>query len=156
MTGNQTGHPAPGGGRSKTERHDRLRAHYRRLILWTLQAWLTMFYLGAGYAKLTQPMDLLTVLMTWPGLVDPVTVRLLGALDIILACCFIAPLFSSASRSPPRGTLMTIMAVSLFFLIFHISERNVSLALTNAVLIASAGMILFHRARRAPAQEDRR
>lgn len=33
----------------------RLRRHQTNLALWTLQGWLAMFYIGAGYAKLTEP-----------------------------------------------------------------------------------------------------
>ena len=146
MTRNRVRYPANRGAGSQTPRHGRLRAHYRHLTLWTLQAWLTMFYLGAGYAKLTQPTDLLGVLMTWPGLVDPALVRILGVLDVVLGVCLIPALFSLAPpRSVPRWILTIIMGLSLGFFVFHASERNIALVLTNALLIASSGLVLWAR-----------
>ena len=36
---------------------------YRNLGLWTFQGWIAMFFIAAGYAKLTVSMDTLTP--TW-------------------------------------------------------------------------------------------
>ena len=39
-----------------TPARSRLAASYRNLTLWTLQGWLAMFFIAAGYAKLSEPM----------------------------------------------------------------------------------------------------
>ena len=49
---------------------DRTLATWRNLALWTLQGWIAMFFIAAGYAKLTESMDNLVTLMGWPALVS--------------------------------------------------------------------------------------
>lgn len=41
----------------------RSRAAYKNIALWTLQGWLAMFFIAAGYAKLTESMTNLITLM---------------------------------------------------------------------------------------------
>ncbi|KAK0350588.1 hypothetical protein LTR94_028423, partial [Friedmanniomyces endolithicus] len=45
----------------------RSRAAYKNITLWTLQGWTAMFFIAAGYAKLTEPMTNLITLMGWPA-----------------------------------------------------------------------------------------
>ena len=45
----------------------RSRAAYKNIALWTLQGWLAMFFIAAGYAKLTESMTNLITLMGWPA-----------------------------------------------------------------------------------------
>jgi Fe-S cluster assembly ATP-binding protein len=56
----------------------RLRQSYRNLTLWTLQGWLSMFFLAAGWAKATEPLPTLVQLMSWPALVPAEMVQGLG------------------------------------------------------------------------------
>ena len=72
----------------------RLNASYRNLTLWTLQGWIAMFFIAAGYAKLSEPMTNLVELMRWPALAAPNMVRGLGVAEIILAVLVLAPLVS--------------------------------------------------------------
>ena len=57
----------------------RSRAAYRNIALWTLQGWIAMFFIAAGYAKLTEPMSNLIALMGWPAVAPVNMVRGLGA-----------------------------------------------------------------------------
>ena len=68
----------------------RLNASYRNLTLWTLQGWLAMFFVAAGYAKLSEPMANLVELMKWPALVAENMVRGLGVAEIVLAVLVLA------------------------------------------------------------------
>ena len=68
-----------------TPARSRLAASYRNLTLWTLQGWLAMFFIAAGYAKLSEPMTNLVELMKWPALVAENMVRGLGVAEIALA-----------------------------------------------------------------------
>ncbi|MBW8304028.1 MAG: DoxX family protein, partial [Brevundimonas sp.] len=72
----------------------RLVASYRNLTLWTLQGWIAMFFIAAGYAKLSEPMSNLVDLMKWPALVSDNLVRGLGVAEIVLAVLILAPLVS--------------------------------------------------------------
>ena len=46
-----------------TNHQARARADYLNIALWTFQGWIAMFFIAAGYAKLSEPMENLIVLM---------------------------------------------------------------------------------------------
>ena len=72
----------------------RSRAAYRNIALWTLQGWIAMFFIAAGYAKLTEPMTNLINLMGWPAVAPENMVRGLGVVEMILALGVLSPLIS--------------------------------------------------------------
>lgn len=109
---------------------------YRHLFLWVLQTWLAMFYLGAGYTKLSQPRDMLALMMTWPARVDVGLLHLIGWVEIGLALGVVAPLISWSIFRP----LLLIGATGLlidagFMAVFHAFERDSYLALLNGLLL---------------------
>ena len=126
----------------------RLNASYRNLTLWTLQGWIAMFFMAAGYAKLSEPMANLVDLMRWPALVAPNMVRGLGLAEIILAVLVLAPLVSWKHGRPllvmAAGGLL---ALEVVMLAIHATGMDVGPALTNLVLIAMTAPVLWKRAR---------
>ena len=78
----------------------RLCSTYKNLGLWTFQGWIAMFFIAAGYAKLTESMENLTVLMHWPALASVNFVRGLGVVEIVLALMVLSPPGVVALRSP--------------------------------------------------------
>ena len=78
----------------------RLDANARNLALWTLQGWLAMFFIAAGYAKLTEPMTNLINLMGWPAVAPENMVRGLGVVEIVLALGVLTPLISWRAFRP--------------------------------------------------------
>ena len=126
----------------------RLNASYRNLALWTLQGWIAMFFMAAGYAKLSEPMANLVDLMRWPALVAPNMVRGLGLAEIILAVLVLAPLVSWKHGRPllvmAAGGLL---ALEVVMLAIHATGMDVGPALTNLVLIAMTAPVLWMRAR---------
>jgi len=123
------------------------RAHlYRRLSLWVLQTWLALFYIAAGYAKLTQPQDTLALLMVWPGRVDLAWVQVVGWAETTLALALLAPLISWPRlrfvlllAAPALMVEATVMAV------FHAFEGSPGLAGVNALLIAMSLAVVVGR-----------
>jgi hypothetical protein len=134
--------------RTLSPARSRLNASYRNLTLWTLQGWLAMFFVGAGYAKLTEPMANLIDLMRWPALVAPNMVRGLGLAEILLALLALAPLVSWKQGRP-----LLVMAVSgllgleVVMLGLHMVGGDVGPAVTNLILIAMTAPVLWYRAR---------
>ena len=126
----------------------RLVASYRNLTLWTLQGWLAMFFVAAGYAKLTEPMTNLIELMRWPALVSDNMVRGLGVAEIGLAVLLLAPLVSWKHGRPLLITAAAgLLALETIMLGVHAIGLEGGLALTNLVLIAMTAPVLWHRAR---------
>ena len=126
----------------------RVAATRRNLTLWTLQGWLAMFFIAAGYAKLSEPMTNLVELMKWPALVEENMVRGLGLAEIILAGLVLAPLVSWKHGRPLLVTAATgLLALEAFMLVLHAAGLDLGLAATNVVLIAMTAPVLWYRAR---------
>ena len=131
--------------RSTTPR-DRTIATWRNLTLWTLQGWIAMFFIAAGYAKITESMDNLIVLMNWPALVSESFVRGVGLAEIVLAIGVLAPL---ASWTFGRPILMVatagLIALETIMLGVHAIGGDISLAIVNVFLLAITVPVLIGR-----------
>ena len=131
-----------------TPARSRLAASYRNLTLWTLQGWLAMFFIAAGYAKLSEPMANLVELMRWPGLVAGNMVRGLGVAEIVLAVLVLAPLVSWKHGRPLLVMAASgLLALETIMFAVHAAGLEAGLALTNVVLIAMTAPVLWMRAR---------
>ena len=126
----------------------RLNASYRNLTLWTLQGWLAMFFIAAGYAKLSEPMVNLVELMRWPAFAPEDMVRGLGLAEIVLAVLLLAPLVSWKHGRPLLVVAASgLLALELVMLGVHGLALEGGLALTNLVLIAITAPVVWLRAR---------
>ena len=126
----------------------RLHANYRNLALWTFQGWLAMFFIAAGYGKMTESMDNLIALMTWPALVAEPLVRGLGVAELLLALGVLSPLVSWKIGRPILLAAATgLLAIETVMLGVHVIGVDLGLSLVNIFLIAITVPIL--RGRRA-------
>ena len=124
----------------------RSRAAYANIALWTLQGWIAMFFIAAGYAKLTESMENLTVLMHWPAMASVNFVRGLGVVEIVLALMVLSPLVSWRFGRPLLLTASVgLLALQTIMLILHATELDVGLALTNLFLIAITAPVFWFR-----------
>ncbi|WP_395945021.1 DoxX family protein [Brevundimonas sp.] len=124
----------------------RLSRFYRHLALWVLQSWLAMFYIAAGYAKLTQPQDMLAVLMTWPADASLRTIQLIGWAELLLATAMIAPLASwSLLRRPMLVAAVCLMAEATLMAIYHASTHHAGHVVTNAALATMSLLVVVGR-----------
>ncbi len=140
----------PAGRPALTPAQLRLRANYRNLALWTLQGWVAMFFLAAGYAKLSEPMDNLVALMTWPAYASESLVRGLGLVEVVMALGLLAPLASwKRGRWPLLISAAGLIALQTVMLTIHAAGLDIGLALTNMVLLAMTIPVLLGR-RTAP------
>ena len=131
-----------------TPARSRLFASYRNLSLWTLQGWLAMFFVAAGYAKLTEPMVNLVQLMTWPARVPDNLVRGLGIVEIVLAVLMLAPVVSWKHGRPLMLTAAAgLLALEVVMLAVHALGLEVGPAVTNVILIAMTVPVLWFRGR---------
>lgn len=123
-------------------------AGYRNLSLWTLQGWAAMFFFAAGYAKLTEPMNNLIALMTWPGLVSDSLVRGVGLVEMALAIGMLAPLASwKLGRWPLLVSAAGLVGLETIMLVLHAVTLDWGLAVTNLILLAITVPVLLGRRR---------
>ena len=124
----------------------RAKSDYLNLTLWTFQGWIAMFFIAAGYAKLTESMENLTVLMHWPALASVNFVRGLGVVEIVLALMVLSPLVSWRFGRPLLLTASVgLLALQSIMLILHAMELDIGLALTNLFLIAITAPVFWFR-----------
>jgi hypothetical protein len=119
---------------------------FANLALWTLQGWIAMFFVAAGYAKLTEPMDNLALLLRWPEQASITLVRGVGIVEIVLALGMLMPLLSwKIGRWPLLVSAIGLVVLETAMLGVHIIGSDISLALTNAVLLAITIPVLLGR-----------
>ncbi|MFA4938924.1 DoxX family protein [Brevundimonas sp.] len=126
----------------------RSRAAYANIALWTLQGWIAMFFIAAGYAKLTEPMTNLINLMGWPAVAPENMVRGLGVVEIVLAIGVLSPLISWRMGRPLLMTAATgLVVLESTMLIVHALSQDFGLAAVNGVLLAFTVPVLLGRRR---------
>ena len=126
----------------------RSRAAYRNIALWTLQGWIAMFFIAAGYAKLTEPMTNLINLMGWPAVAPENMVRGLGLVEVVLALGVLSPLISWRVGRPLLLTAATgLVLMEAAMLAIHAVNHDIALATVNAVLLAFTVPVLLGRRR---------
>lgn len=124
----------------------RARQTYRNMGLWTLQGWIAMFFIAAGYAKLSESMDNLVTLMAWPALVSPAFVRGVGIAEIVLALGILAPLVSWKVGRPLLMVAATgLVVLETVMLGVHALGGDFGLAVVNFILLGMTIPVLWGR-----------
>jgi hypothetical protein len=125
---------------------NRVAQTYRNLTLWTFQGWIAMFFIAAGYAKLTESLDNLITLMGWPALVPEPFVRGLGIAEIILALGMLAPLVSWRMGRPLLMVAAFGLAVlEVVMLGVHALGGDIGLSIVNLILLGLTVPVLWGR-----------
>lgn len=124
----------------------RNRAAYANIALWTLQGWIAMFFIAAGYAKLTEPMTNLITLMGWPAVAPENMVRGLGVVEVVLALGVLSPLLSWRLFRPILLTsAVGLVVLETVMFGVHALSQDIGLAVVNAILLAITVPVLLGR-----------
>lgn len=117
------------------------------LILATLHSGLAMFFFGAAWAKLTEPFDLLALLMIWPAATSPELVRVVGWIELVLAAMVAAPLLRDGhGRIAALAAGLALSGNAAFMTVYYIVHRDPGLVTTNLLLVLiSVAMLVGHR-----------
>lgn len=127
----------------------RQRAHYRNMTLWTFQGWLAMFFIAAGYAKLTEPIDLLTILLGWPNAGMSALLHQIGAVEVALGVAMISPVISwKAGRLPLLVASLGIFSLAVVMSVVHGARGEFGFALLNLLLACLSGAVGVGRIQR--------
>lgn len=124
----------------------RSRAAYKNIALWTLQGWIAMFFIAAGYAKMTEPMTNLITLMGWPAVAPENMVRGLGVVEVVLALGVLSPLLSWRLFRPILLTsAVGLVVLETVMFGVHALSQDIGLAVVNAILLAITVPVLLGR-----------
>ena len=129
-----------------TNHQARARADYLNIALWTFQGWIAMFFIAAGYAKLTEPMTNLINLMGWPAVAPENMVRGLGVVEVVLALGVLSPLLSWRLFRPILLTsAVGLVVLETVMFGVHALSQDIGLAVVNAILLAITVPVLLGR-----------
>ena len=119
--------------------------------LWAAQVLLALFYLYAGYNKLTQPIDALATMgMGFVLVVPELLTRFIGLAEVLGAAGLILP---AATRILPRLTPLAALGLStiqVLAILLHASRGEFMVLPMNLVLLGLSLFVLWGRERKAP------
>lgn len=114
--------------------------------LWIVQILLAVFFLFAGFTKLTQPIaKLASTNMKWAGSFPPLVVRAIGVLEILAAIGLVAP---AATGILPVLTPLAAVGLILTMtgaIATHVSRGEFPILGMNLVLLALAAFVAYGR-----------
>ncbi len=126
------------------------RINWLSVGLWAVQIVLALLYAGAGFMKLTQPLDVLATDMTFVLVFPEWFTRFIGLAEVLAAIGLIAP---AATRVMPVLTPLAavgLMVVQLAAMVYHASQGELYMLPVNAVLLALALFIVWGRMKAVP------
>jgi putative oxidoreductase len=119
--------------------------------LWAAQVLLALFYLYAGYNKLTQPIEALGAMgMGFVLVVPELLTRFIGLAEVLGALGLVLP---AATRILPRLTPLAALGLStiqVLAILWHASRGEFMVLPMNLVLLALSLFVLWGRERKAP------
>lgn len=132
---------------ARTPVQQRVHAIRMNAALWTFQGWLAMFFIGAGYAKTTEEMRYLDVLLGWSVAVHDIAVRALGAAEILLGLLMLAPLLGwGKGRLVLRAAAAVLATTTAVMMVVHAIRLEGGAMAINALLFVLASATFYGRA----------
>lgn len=122
------------------------------VILWVAQISLALIFLGAGFAKITKPLNELVTTMSFVAHVPPALVRFIGISEFLggLGLIFPALLRIKPQLTPWAATGLAV--IMLLALIFHLYLKEFQVIWTNVMVGAIAAFISWGRFKMIPVQ----
>lgn len=125
------------------------------ILTWILQVLLGLAMLGAGFMKLTTPIEEILAMgepMAWVNAVPAWLVRFIGGSELLGGLGLILP---SALRIQPRLTVLAaygIATIMVLAAIFHAMRGEYPAIVNNIVMLVIAGFIGWARSNKVPIQ----
>src|SRR5262245_23718640 len=115
------------------------------IVLWIIAGLLSLAFLAAGIAKLTQPKEKLANRMTWTQDVSAGTIKAIGTLEILAAIGLILPAVLNIAPIfvPLAATGLVLLMVAAA--ITHARRKEPQMIVGNMVLLALAAVVAWGR-----------
>lgn len=118
--------------------------------LWVVQGLLALAFLGAGFTKVSLPIDQLATQMSWVSHVPAALVRFIAVAELLGAVGLILP---AATRILPVLTPLAAAGLALVMALgaaTHASIGELAMVVPNFVLLGLAAFVAWGRFKKAP------
>jgi hypothetical protein len=105
-----------------------------------------MFFIAAGWAKVTQPIPLLEQMLGWPGDLAGAFVRLFGVCEALLGLAVAAPLISWRLRAVMLTATRTLLTFACVAAAWHGLRGPIWFSGLNAAVAGLCLLVLVGRA----------
>jgi uncharacterized membrane protein YphA (DoxX/SURF4 family) len=115
------------------------------VVLWIIAGLLALAFLGAGLTKLVQPKGKLAATMGWVDDFSPGTVKLIGALEVLVAIGLVLP--AALDVVPVLVPLAAVGLVALMIgaAVTHARRGETPMIAVNVVLLVLAVVVAWGR-----------
>jgi uncharacterized membrane protein YphA (DoxX/SURF4 family) len=115
------------------------------VFLWVLQGLLAVAFAGAGFMKLTQPIEKLGKQMTWVPRFSPPVVRFVGAVELLGAIGLILPWATGIAKVLTPLAAVGLAVTMVLAAVHHLQHKEAKQLPINIVLFAIAAVIAIGR-----------
>ncbi len=115
------------------------------VALWIVQIVLALAFLGAGVAKITQPLDKLAETMGWVEDFSPGVVRAIGAAEVLGALGLVLPVVLDVVPVLTPVAAIGLVVVMAGAAVVHVRRKEPALVAVNLVLAALAIFVAVGR-----------
>jgi hypothetical protein len=112
--------------------------------LWVAQVILALSLLSGAIMKF-MPIEKIAPIMAWMGQLPPLTVRLLGVIDLLGAIGLILPPLLHINPKLVPITAIAICVLMICAIVFHVSRGEASVIGVNITYVAIAAFIAWGR-----------
>lgn len=112
--------------------------------LWVAQVILALSLLSGAIMKF-MPIEKIAPIMAWMGQLPPLTVRLLGVIDLLGAIGLILPSLLHINPKLVPITAIAICVLMICAIVFHVSRGEASVIGVNITYVAIAAFIAWGR-----------
>ncbi|GII59573.1 hypothetical protein Pth03_79620 [Planotetraspora thailandica] len=115
------------------------------IVLWVLQSILALFYVAAGFTKLSQPRAKLRDRMGWVDDLSDGQVKLIGALELLGAIGLILPAATGIAPVLTPLAATGLAVIQLAAIPVHLRRGEGKLVPLNLVLLVLAAIVAWGR-----------
>lgn len=115
------------------------------IVLWVVQVLLALAFLGAGFMKVSQPIDKLKTNMGWVTHTTPAIVRLVGALEILGGLGLLLPGLTHILPILTALAALGLVATMVGAIIVHFRLNEASRSVAPLILLLLALFIVIGR-----------
>ncbi|CAM3200010.1 DoxX family protein [Stackebrandtia soli] len=115
------------------------------LALWITQAFLALAFVVVGLMKATRPISTIAPSMPWVEDYSPITVRLIGAIEVVGAIGLILPGVTGVATVLTPISATGLALIMVLAAIVHARRKEGGAIVLNVVLLAASAFVAWEQ-----------